>query len=47
MKRLDDDEVEFLDFVSETQQEVSKARNREEAEIISELQISFNPLNAG
>lgn len=41
VKGLQEDEVAFLDHVSDQQIAIEKARNNEEARVIRELRISF------
>ena len=41
VKGLQEDEVAFLDHVSDQQIAIEKARNTEEARVIRELKISF------
>ncbi|KAK3085263.1 hypothetical protein FSP39_000827 [Pinctada imbricata] len=41
IKTLQEDEVQFLNYVSKKEVELTKARNAEEAQIIQEMKISF------
>ena len=38
---LDEDEAHFLDFVSDRKQEITKAREDEESEVLREYRVSF------
>ncbi|KAL5022791.1 hypothetical protein ScPMuIL_001946 [Solemya velum] len=41
VKGLGEDEAQFLNYVSQRQMEIDQQRNREEANIMNELKISF------
>lgn len=42
VKGLDEDEVKFLDFVSQRQMQIEKDRNNEEKAMLEELKISLS-----
>lgn len=44
VKGLEGDEVEFLNFVSEKQTEIDKAREQENEEVLAEYRVSLNYL---
>ena len=41
MKGLESDEVEFLDFCSQKQQEIDKQREMEEAHVLQQYRVSL------
>ena len=44
MKGLEDEEIQFLNYVSNRQQQIEAARSREEKSVIGQLKISFSYL---
>ncbi len=46
MKGLESDEVEFLDFCSQKQQEIDKQREMEEAHVLQQYRVSLLTLIA-
>ena len=42
MKVLDDDEVQFLNYVSNTQMQIERDRNKEEKSVMEEMKISLH-----